>query len=89
MDRSDLDALLFQNKHEHGMAEGTLRNYRKTLWKFFRYHGRDRPEDIKIGPVPKSEVDTDKILTEEEIDALREAVDHPITIFGRVGGPSA
>lgn len=39
MNRSDVDALLFEYKHEYEMAQGTLRNYRKALRKFFRYHG--------------------------------------------------
>jgi hypothetical protein len=34
MDRSDVDALLFEYKHDYEMAEGTLRNYRKALKKF-------------------------------------------------------
>jgi len=77
MDRSDVDALLFEYKHDYEMAAGTLRNYRKALKKFFRYHGREWAEDIEIGAVPDREVDTDKILTDEEISALREAADHP------------
>jgi integrase len=77
MDRSDVDALLFEYKHQREMAKGTLRNYRKALRKFFRYHDRDWAEDIEIGAIPDREVDTDKILTEQEIDALRESADHP------------
>lgn len=41
MDRSDVDALLFDYKHDYEMAEGTLRNYRKAFRKFFRYHDRE------------------------------------------------
>jgi len=77
MDRSDVDALLFEYKHEYDMATGTLRNYRKALRKFFRYHDRDWAEDIEIGATPDREVDADKCLTEDEISALREAADHP------------
>jgi len=77
MERSDVDALLFDFKHEREMAEGTLRNYRKSLKKFFRYHGREWAEDVEIGAVPDREVDADKILAEDEINALREAADHP------------
>ncbi len=77
MDRSDVDALLFEYKHEYDMAKGTLRNYRKALRKFFRYHGREWAEDIEIGSVPDREVDADKTLTADEIDRLREAADHP------------
>ena len=49
MEREDIDALLFEYKHEHEMAKGTLRNYRKALRKFFRYHDREWVEDIEIG----------------------------------------
>ena len=77
MNRSDVDALLFEYKHEYEMAKGTLRNYRKALRKFFRYHDREWAEDIKVGAVADREVDTDKTLTEDEIDALRESATHP------------
>lgn len=77
MDRSDVDALLFEYKHDYEMATGTLRNYRKALKKFFRYRGREWAQDIEIGAMPAREVDTNKILTENEIGALREAADHP------------
>jgi integrase len=77
MDRSDVDALLFEYKHEYEMAKGTLRNYRKALRKFFRYHDREWAEDIEIGAIPDREVDADKTLTDDEIDRLREAADHP------------
>ena len=77
MTREDVDALLFEYKHDHEMAPGTLRNYRKALRKFFRYHDREWAEDIEIGAIPDREVDAEKTLTEDEISALREAVDHP------------
>ena len=77
MGRSDVDGLLFDYKHEYEMAKGTLRNYRKALRKFFRYHDREWAEDIKVGSIPDREVDAEKTLTEDEIDALREAADHP------------
>lgn len=77
MERADVDELLFRYKHELEMAEGTLRNYRKAFRKFFRYHGRDWAEDIEIGAIPEREVDADKTLTEDEINALRESADHP------------
>ena len=77
MDRSDVDALLFEYKHDYEMAKGTLRNYRKALRKFFRYHDREWAEDIEIGAIPDREVDADKTLTEDEIGRLREAADHP------------
>ena len=77
MEREDVDALLFEYKHEREMAAGTLRNYRKALRKFFRHHDREWAEDIEIGSIPDREVDADKTLTSKDIDALREAADHP------------
>lgn len=77
MERSDVDALLFQYKHDREMAEGTLRNYRKALRKFFRYRGCDWAEEIEIGSIPDREVDQDKVLSQDEVDRLREAADHP------------
>jgi integrase len=77
MGREDVDALLFEYKHSYDMAAGTLRNYRKAFRKFFRYHDREWAEDIEIGAIPDREVDADKTLTEDEINALREAADHP------------
>ncbi|WP_256298919.1 site-specific integrase [Haloarchaeobius salinus] len=77
MDREDVDALLFEYKHNYDMAEGTLRNYRKAFRKFFRYHDREWAEDIEIGAIPDREVDADKTLDEDEIGRLRESADHP------------
>jgi len=70
MERSEVDALLFDYKHDYEMADGTLRNYRKTRRKFFRYHDREWAEDIEIGAIPDREVDADKTLTEDEIGRL-------------------
>lgn len=77
MEREDVDELLFSYKHDLDMAEGTLRNYRKALRKFYRYREEDWAEDIEIGAPPEREIDTDKILTDDEIEALRDAADHP------------
>jgi len=77
MDREDVDALLFEYKHTRELAEGTLRNYRKVLRKFFRYHERDWAETIEIGPVPTQEVNADKVLSKEDLSALRDAARNP------------
>jgi hypothetical protein len=55
MERSYVDALSFNYKHEREMAKGTLRNYRKALKKFFRYDDCDWAEDIEIGSIPDRE----------------------------------
>jgi integrase len=77
MDREDVDDLLFRYKHDLGMAQGTLRNYRKALRKFYRYRDEDWAEDIEIGAPPEREIDAEKILTDDEIEALRKEASHP------------
>lgn len=71
MDRSDVDALLFEYEHGHEMAKGTLRNYPKALRKSFRYHGREWAGDVEIGAVPGREVDADEALSEDESGSPR------------------
>ncbi|EJN60457.1 tyrosine-type recombinase/integrase [Halogranum rubrum] len=77
MDREDVDGLLFRYKHEREYSEGTLRNYRKAFRKFFRYRGHDWAESIEIGSVPKREVNADKVLSKDDITALRDAARNP------------
>jgi integrase/recombinase XerD len=77
MDREGVDDLLFRYKHDLGMAQGTLRNYRKALRKFYRYRDEYWAEDIEIGAPPEREIDAERILTDDEIEALREEASHP------------
>ena len=71
MERSEVDALLFDYKHDYEMADGTLRNYRKTRRKFFRYHDREWAEDIEIGSIPDREVDAEV----RDVERLHQGVD--------------
>lgn len=75
MDRSDVDALLFTLKHDHGLSEGTRRNYRKAVKQFLRWHtgGADWVEDVTIGAAEDREVDPNDLLTDDEIQALLDA----------------
>lgn len=78
MEKSDVDDLLFQFKHERGMADGTLRNYRKSLRLFYRDGlGREWAEEIKVGPSPTRKADPDDALNREETDALLDAARNP------------
>lgn len=77
MAKSSVDEFLFKQKHDRGLGEGTLRNYRKALRKFFRHHGREWAEDIEIGSSPDRTVDVDKLLSREEITRLIEAATNP------------
>ncbi|WP_049970542.1 tyrosine-type recombinase/integrase [Haladaptatus cibarius] len=76
-EKSAVDALLFSLKHDHDLSEGTLRNYRKALRKFFRHRDEDWAEDITIGVSPERNVDPNELLTDEEIEALLDAASHP------------
>jgi len=77
MDKKDVDSLIFSLKHERGLSDGTLRNYRKALRKFYRERGEGWYDDIKIGSSPKTSVDPDELLTDEEIDELLDACSNP------------
>lgn len=79
MDKPDVDEFLFALKHDHGLAEGTLRNYRKALRKFVRWRlGEDSwAEDIAIGASPSTDVDPNELLTEAEVNDLLEAASNP------------
>lgn len=77
MDKSDVDQLIFDLRHEHDLSDGTLRNYRKALRKFFKEREVDFGEDIKIGPAETQSVDPDELLTDEEIDDLLDACANP------------
>jgi len=77
MDKSDVDRFLFELNHDHGLAEGTRRNYRKSLRKFFAHRDAEWADDITIGAQPDRSVDPDELLTDDEIDALIDAAENP------------
>lgn len=77
MDKDAVDSFVFDLKHETELAEGTLRNYRKALRKFFEERGEDWAEDIKIGASPERNVDPNELLEEEEIRDLLDAATNP------------
>jgi integrase len=77
MDKSDVDRYLFELNHDHGLAEGTRRNYRKSLRKFFAHRDAEWADDITIGAQPDRSVDPDELLTDDEIDALIDAAENP------------
>lgn len=75
MSKSDVDEFLFDLRHEHGLAEGTVRNYRKALKLFFDERGEDWAEDITVGAPESKSVDPDELLEDEEINALLDAAE--------------
>ncbi|MFB6268265.1 MAG: integrase, partial [Halodesulfurarchaeum sp.] len=68
----ELDDLRFILKHDHGMSEGTIRNYEKAWRVFYTWRDEEWAEDVRIRPSPKREVDPNKLLTEDDIDSLLE-----------------
>lgn len=68
MEESDIDDLLFSLKHDHGIQEGTRRNYRKALRKLFDY--LDRDWEVTVGSPVDRTVDPDQLLEREEIDDI-------------------
>lgn len=77
MAKTDVDSFLFSLKHDRELAEGTLRNYRKALRKFFKHHDREWAEDVEIGASPDRSVDPSQLLDMDEIMALIEAANNP------------
>jgi len=77
MCKEDIDAFLFDLTHDRGLSEGTIRNYRKALRKFYRERDADWADDIKIGASPTRTVDPNALLTEDEIERLLDAAENP------------
>lgn len=77
MSHEDVDELLFRLRHDYDLSNGTLRNYRKALRKFFDHRGCDWSDDITVGAPEDRTVDPDELLTNEEIDELLDAADTP------------
>lgn len=78
MEKPDVDELTIILEDEHGLSERTVRNYRKSLRKFFIWHrGEEFGEQIKVGSPVKAEVDPDEALTDDEIRAMLDAAKNP------------
>ena len=77
MDRDDVDTFLFDLEREHGLSEGSMRNYRKALRTFYQYREEDWADDIRIGASPDRPVDPADLLSMEEISELLDAATNP------------
>ena len=77
MDADDVDSFLFSLNHDRGLQKNTIRSYRKALRKFFKFLDRDWAEDVHIGAAETKEVDTDALLTRDEIDDMVDAARSP------------
>ncbi|MFC6939745.1 tyrosine-type recombinase/integrase [Salinirubellus sp. GCM10025818] len=74
---SHITALIGTLKREFELKEGTLREYRKALRKFYKWRGVEWGEDLKVGPSPKRTVDPDQLLSEDEIEAILNTAENP------------
>lgn len=77
MDKADVDELVFSLRHDHDLSDGTIRNYRKALRKFFDGRDEEWAEDVKIGASPPRSVGPNELLTDDELDAILEAASNP------------
>jgi integrase len=78
MSMDDVEQLLFDLRHDHDLSDGTLRNYRKALRKFFKQRDdADFGTEITVGPSRTDAVDPDDLLTDDEIDDLLSACENP------------
>lgn len=76
MDEDVYDSLIVTLKREHGVSEGTINQYKKSLKKFFRYHGRDWSSNIKMVQIDRT-VDIDEVVfDDEEIQAMLDEANH-------------
>lgn len=73
MAKVDVDALVVTLEDEHGLSEGSLRNYRKSLRRFFRWRGEPWADDVKVGSPPDRKHDPSRELSRDEVDAMLDA----------------
>ena len=66
----DVTDLMESLRDDHGLSEGTIRNYRKALRVFYRWVGVEWWESVKVGSPVSRPVESDELLTEKEIDAM-------------------
>jgi integrase len=77
MEKEDVDDYLYFLKRDEQSSDGTIRNYKKSLRKFFRYIDRNWADDIKVGSPPKREVQVDNLLTDDEFIAMLNSAPNP------------
>lgn len=74
MTKGDVDELVVDLEDKHGLSPRTVRNYRKSLRKFFKwYDGADFGEDVKVGSPIHEKKDPDEALTDDEVQNLLDA----------------
>lgn len=78
--QDDFDRLLFYLEEERGLAQSSLRNYRKLVKKFYGWAYSGEPprwvKDLKLKTID-TPVQPSDLLTQAEFDKLLEACRHP------------
>jgi len=75
---SDINELTSDMLTEQGKSNNTVRNYQCCLRKFYEYHDFEiDSDDIPLVSQDEPSVDDRDMLTNEEIDQIRNAADHP------------
>lgn len=70
----DVNALELHLEEVHGLEEGTIRNYKKSLRKFFCwFEDTDFGEEVAIGSPIQREHDPSKNITADELSAMLDA----------------
>ena len=69
----DVNAFELYLGDEHGLAEGTVRNYKKALKKFFDWRGVEFADGITIGAPIERKHEPDAEITDEDLAALLDA----------------
>lgn len=78
MDKAAVDEFMLTLEDEHGLSEGSRRNYRKSLRRFFNDHlDREWGEEITIGASLKRQVDPDDALSRGEISEILKEASNP------------
>ena len=73
----DVNAFKLHLEDEHGLSEGTIRNYAKALRKFLDWRGLDWASEVSVGPPPKRRHDPDEEIDADELGALLDAAANP------------
>ncbi|WP_160135327.1 tyrosine-type recombinase/integrase [Halococcus salsus] len=73
----DVNAFKLHLEDEHGLSEGTIRNYAKALRKFLDWRELDWASDVSVGPPPKRRHDPDEEIDADELGALLDAAANP------------
>lgn len=76
MSQHQYNKLIDKLDTEYGLADSTIRNYQSSLRLFFLFHNKEWAEEIKTRKV-ESTVDVSELPTEEEVQKLLDAANHP------------